>query len=305
MGASRIMILLVSAVGAVGLALVVSLMLNRPSHAPVIATAAAAEPSRPQVNVLVAKRDLAIGTRLASGDLVWQAWPADALNAAFITDGRGPQTPVPASAPATAIVADKASKVADAATAAVAGGGPMEALYGAMVRETIAANEPILNSKLLRSGEGGYLAVVLDPGMRAVAVPVTVATSAGGFILPGDRVDVLQAHPTDAAANGGRAGFVGQVLLRNVKVLAIDQASSPQKNAESLVGAVATLEVREDQTQVLAMAKAQGEVVLALRPFGEANADGPQTPGGENTNNVSGAVRIIRSGQVSEVVVAQ
>ena len=70
----------------------------------------------------------------------------------------------------------------------------MSNLIGAVVREPIASGEPMVERKVVKGGEGGYLAVVLQPGMRAIGVPVSVESGAGGFILPGDRVDFSR-HP--------------------------------------------------------------------------------------------------------------
>jgi pilus assembly protein CpaB len=173
----------------------------------------------------------------------------------------------------------------------------MDALYGAVVRVAMVANEPVTQAKVLHGGEGGVMAVVLKPGMQAVAVPISVNTSAGGFILPGDHVDVLQSHQADAAANGGHAGFTASVLLRNIRILAIDQASQPGKS-ESMVGSVATLEVEQADAETLARAKAQGEVILALRSYGDAGG-----PSGRVSPGNGGAVRILRAGQASEVMV--
>ena len=144
------------------------------------------------------------------------------------------------------------------------------------------------------------MSVVLRPGMRAMSVPVTVASAAGGFILPGDRVDVMQGHGVDGGA-GGRAGFAAGTLLRNIRVLAIDQTSQAPKGGQSLVGAVATLEVPAQDAEVLVRAKAQGEVVLALRSYSDAG--GPSGRGGVSTQD-TGSVRIIRNGQPSEVMVS-
>ena len=292
MGARQLIILAVALVAAIGLAMLVGITMHHPAAPKAIAETA----PRLTVQVLVAKRDLPVGTRLAAGDLAWQAWPADALNSSFITDGHGdqaaPTTPV-------ATVETQATKVAAAAATSMAGGGPMEALYGAMVHEAILTNEPIVNTKLLRSGEGGYMAVVLQPGMRAVSIPITANTTAGGFVLPGDHVDVLQAHQAEGPATGGRTGFTVAELLRNVRVLAIDQSVQATKGSESLVGAVATLEVSPNDVKVLTLAKAQGEIMLSLRPFGDASEPPTQRA------DISGAVRIIRAGQVSEVMVAQ
>jgi len=203
-----------------------------------------------------------------------------------------------------AVVASQAGQVANAAAASMAGGGPMEALYGAMVRTAMIANEPVVSSKLLRAGEGGYMAVVLGPGMRAVSIPVTVTTAGGGFILPGDHVDLLQARRNDPSANGGHPpanglDFTVSEVLRNVRVLAIDQSVAPAKGSESIVGAVATLEVPDGDTKAVAAAKAQGEITLVLRPFGDNS--GPTAPRAVST----GSVRLFRGGEVSEVAVAQ
>jgi pilus assembly protein CpaB len=297
MGASRIIIIAVSAVAAIGIALIVHSIAVRPA-APHQAMAQTASPLKPMTQVLVAKRDLPVGTRLAAGDIGWQAWPADSLNVAFITDGHAAEA-----APATTgqAIARKASYVASQAASAVAGG-PMEALYGSIVRTPLVANEPVVQSKLVRGGEGGYMAVVVHRGMRAVAMPVSVSTAAGGFILPGDHVDVLQSHQAETQNNGGGGGrpqYVASTLLKNVRVLAIDQTSQPPKNTPSMIGAVATLEVAESDAEVLVRAKAQGEVILALRSY--SDAAGQQTRGADDdSNQANGSVRIVRAGKASD-----
>ncbi|WP_249138353.1 Flp pilus assembly protein CpaB [Phenylobacterium montanum] len=282
-----------------GIALIVHNIAVRPA-APHQAMAAAPAAIKPMTQVLVAKRDLPIGTRLAGGDIGWQAWPADSLNAAFITDGRAAQA-----APATTgdAIARKASYVANQAAAAVTGG-PMEALYGAIVRVPLVANEPIVQSKLVRGGEGGYMAIVVQKGMRAISIPVTTATGAGGFILPGDHVDVLQSHQGEAPAGGGRAPFITSTLMRNVRVLAIDQASQAAKNAQSMIGTVATLEVASADVEVLARAKAQGEVILALRAYSDA-AGSPTRGVEEESQGANGTVRVVRAGKTTDETVSQ
>ena len=293
MGAVRIIILVVAAVFAVGLALIVrGLAAHKPPPPPPVIVAQAK--GEPMARVLVARRDLPTGTRLGQGDLDWQAWPAASVNPAFITDGRAPEV-----APATSVAAaEKSASHAVAVAADTVVGGPMEARYGSIVREPLLANEPVTDAKLVRGGEGGYLAVVLHPGMRAIAVPITVATAVGGFVLPGDRVDVLQSHPTDPAASGGRAGFVAQVLLRNIKVLAVDQGAQPPKVGQAMIGAVATLEVAAADAEVLVRAKAQGDVILTLRAYADAGGATGRVGGGN-----AGMVRILRNGQLSEMMV--
>jgi pilus assembly protein CpaB len=300
MGRTRIIIVLaIAAIGAIGLALIVGAM-TKHKPAPTQVVIASAAPTQPMAKVLVAKHDLAVGTRLGANDLAWQDWPADAVNRAYITDGQGARV---APAGGAAALADQARQTAKAAAQVVVGGnGPMQQLYGSIVREPILANEPIINAKLVRGGEGGFMAIVLRPGMRAVAVPMSVNTDAGGFILPGDRVDVVQSRPADTASNGGRPGFVAQILLRNIRVLAIDQNTQPPKGGQqSQVGSTATLEVAAADSELLARAKAQGEVILALRPYSDAG--GPSGRGAAGLD--SGQVRIFRSGQAPEVMVLQ
>jgi pilus assembly protein CpaB len=296
MGRARILIVLaIATIGSIGLVLIVGAMIG---HKAPPTQVAAAQPSAPMARVLVARHDLAVGARLSSADMTWQDWPMNAVNPAFITDGQGPHVPAPST---TSAIAEQANQTVHAAAAVVSGGSnPMDQLSGSIVREAILANEPITNAKLVRGGAGGYMAVVLQPGMRAVAVPVTASDAAGGFILPGDRVDVVQAHPADAS--NGRGGFAAAVLLRNVRVLAIDQNSQPPKNGQqSQIGGTATLEVAAADTEVIARAKAQGEVLLALRPYSDAN----QPSGAPVEVGNSGQVRIFRSGQPAETVTLQ
>ncbi|MDR3512174.1 MAG: Flp pilus assembly protein CpaB [Caulobacteraceae bacterium] len=293
MGSARIIILVVAAVAALALMLIVGrLISHKPAQGPPPAPVAAVQTT----NVVVAAHDLKIGTRLAASDLTTQPWPVTAVNAAYITDGR--QSAPPLKGPAG--VANQTSQAATAAVDAVTGAhGPIDALVGAIVKTPILANEPVTNAKLVRGGEGGFMAVVLHPGMRAVAVPVSVNTAAGGFILPGDRVDVIQARQADAA-NGGQRPYVVQTILQNVRVLAIDQASTPPKNGgETAVGAVATLEVTPPDAERVALAKVQGDMVLTLRSY--ADADGPSGHSGAPVQ--IGSVRIIRNGQLSETTV--
>ena len=220
---ARILILCVAGVAAVALAFMVRTMASRPAPAPVATVVAAPAPSKPMARVLVAKRDLPIGARLSESDLGWQEWPAEAVNAAFITDG-SVATPAPPPPP-TASTAEQAgakageavAAAADAAQTLLSGDAPIEALVGAIVKEPILANEPITDRKLVRAGESGYMAVVLQPGMRAIAVPVSVETAAGGFILPGDRVDLIQSKQVQGASGGSQGGISAYTVMTNVR----------------------------------------------------------------------------------------
>ncbi len=186
---------------------------------------------------------------------------------------------------------------ARAAQAVFSGGDQaMQSVTGAIVREPILQGEPVIRGKIVKGGEGGYMSVVLQPGMRAMAIPVTVETGAGGFILPGDRVDVISSHKLDQAAGappgGGNAdgGTVAQVILANLRVLAIDQQTEPAKNAKSIVGSTATLEVPAESVDILARAKSLGDMSLVLRSYADLGAPsvGHRAGGGAGRAHLQG-----------------
>lgn len=326
MGTTRMLILAVAAVSAMALAFIVKGMASGPAPA-ASAVAASAAPAKPMTKVLVAKRDLPIGTRLAAEDLTWMEWPVDAVNVAFITDGAvapvkvaNPVSPdgKPASDPAAAEAAAAAGKAFEAARAAIMNdpGGPIVALTGAIVKEPIFGNEPITDRKLVRAGQSGYMAVVLQPGMRAMAVPVSVETAAGGFILPGDRVDVLLSRQLASGQNGGGAQFISETVMRNVRVLAVDQTSTPTPGANAVVGAVATIEVSPGDAEALNLAQAQGDLSLTLRSYADITGPSGRTVRQTYAAPVAAAprapvavvpqsVRVWRGGQASEVTLSQ
>ena len=298
---ARIAVICVAAVAAIGLAFVVRAMGS--SGDPVAVASAAPAPAKPMAKVLVAARDLDPGQRLAEADLEWKDWPVDEVNPAFITDGT---VPVPAAA-----TDDKAAEAKpDGAVAAVtraatdlATGGAKADYVGSVVREPIVAGEPIIARKIVRAGDSGYMAAYLEPGMRAMAIRVTVETAAGGFILPGDRVDVLLTKQTKLSNLGGGDSadkFASSTVMQNVKVLAIDQSTRAGEEEQAVVGATATLELRPSDAEALALAKSEGELSLVLRSY--ADTSGPS--GRVAAPRSSAAVRIFRGG-APEVVVVQ
>src|SRR5690606_6408975 len=230
--------------------------------------------------VLVAARDLEPGRRLADADLSWKDWPAEELNPLFITDGSTPPPAKSEGAAAENAAVDakgepsreqaraQAVERALKAAAELNGPGAKSDYIGAVVREPILAGEPIVARKIVRAGDSGFMAAYLEPGMRAMAIRVTVETAAGGFILPGDRADVLltrQVKMPAGSASGEDTKFVSATVMQNVKVLAIDQATRAADDAQAVVGATATLEISGRDAEVLALAKSEGELSLVLR----------------------------------------
>ena len=226
----RLIILVVAVVAGIGAAWIAWNMRGEPPAAVASAVAVTHD-------VLVAATEVSQGQALTKESMRWQAWPEPMLQPGYIVR----------------------SARADATTS----------LAGLVARGIIAAGEPIREEKLWPAGNG-LLSSMLRPGKRAVAVHVTAANSAGGFILPNDRVDVLH---TVASLDrpDGQKDYTTRTILTNITVLAIDQ-SLDDKNKDdkgkakpSTVGKTATLELDSRQAEKLTAAEASGSLSLALR----------------------------------------
>lgn len=131
---------------------------------------------------------------------------------------------------------------------------------------SMTANEPVLAAKL--SGEGGKtnLSGTLSPGMRAVSVESSAVTGVGGFVLPGDRVDILV---TREIGKGDAKTNVTQVLAENSLVLGVDQTSDQETNKPVVAKAV-TVEVTPEQAQAVSLAQSIGSITLSLRQISDS-----------------------------------
>ncbi|MBJ7447548.1 MAG: Flp pilus assembly protein CpaB [Brevundimonas sp.] len=304
---ARIAVIGVAAVAAIGLALVVRAM-GSGGEPTATATAAPVE-TRPMAQVLVAAQDLAPGQRLTEADLAWKEWAVDEVNPAFITDG---SVPIPSAEKSEEeIKAETEAAKPEGAVASVtraatnlATGGAKADYVGSVVREPILAGEPIIARKIVRAGDSGYMAAYLEPGMRAMSIAIGVETSAGGFILPGDRVDVVLTREMESASTeGSRNKFDSRTVLQNLKVLAIDQATRLGDDAQTVVGATATLEVSPQDGEALALAVAEGDLSLSLRSYADTGGPSGRTYA-RATQVQPSAVRVYRGG-APEVVVVQ
>ena len=193
------------------------------------------------VDVLVAKSDIGLGQTVKLEDLLWQTWPASTVSNTFIRRSDRP---------------DATTQVA-----------------GSIARAPFIAGEPIREQKLVKADGSGFMAAILPTGMRAVSTEISPETASGGFILPNDRVDVVltrhQKNPDHADSNDI---VVSQIILSNIRVLAIDQAPKEKDGQSSLVGRTVTLELKPEQTATLAAARQAGTLSLALRSIADANA---------------------------------
>ena len=298
----RIAVIVAAAlVGSIGLALFARTLASPKPHRVEVAVQQPIE--APMTRVLVAAHDLQPGDRLTAGDFTWQPWPKAGLNPLFITDGAA----APSQAPLTQkIAAVAAIKARDTLSGGAEGGAA--AFVGAIIREPVLKGEPLLLSKTVKGADAGVLAVSLDPGMRAMAVPLSAESAAGGFILPGDHVDVVQSRKIDGP-NGGQK-FASGSVLRNVKVLAVDQVTKGgEKNAAPAhVGATATLEVTPEQAELLALSKSQGELTLILRSY--ADTAGPSSSGSgahlaQTATVAPTVVKVFRNGAPADVMVSR
>lgn len=298
---ARIAVICVAAVSAIGLALVVRAM-GSSSNEPASPAAAAPVEQRAMTRILVAAKDIQPGKRLTDADMAWKDWPADEIDPSFIIDASAPS--VPKDATPEKKVEGAVETVARVANEA-AGKGLKSDYLGSVVRETILAGEPIIGRKIVRAGDSGYLAAYLEPGMRAMAIGVTVETAAGGFILPGDRVDVVLSRENETGGeNAAGPKFSVTTVMRNLKVLAIDQQTRAGDDAQAVVGATATLEVGPQDAEALALSKAEGDLSLVLRSY--ADNAGPSGRTGRISAPVAAApraVKVYRGGEPQVVTV--
>jgi pilus assembly protein CpaB len=198
------------------------------------------------VDVLVAKSDLPLGQSITADDMQWQTWPASTVSPAFIQRKNNPNA--------------------------------VTEFAGSIVRSTFFAGEPIRDAKLVKANGSGFMAAILPPGTRAVSTEVSPETGAGGFILPNDHVDVLlTTRDKNAAGKSGAETVNSEVVLSNIRVLAIDQTIEEKNGQKVVVGKTATLELKPEQTETLARARQSGTLSLALRSIADANVPQEQT----------------------------
>lgn len=246
------------------------LAMNLTAPEPVQQVAVAQAPRMETVAVLVASQDIPTGSSITVDGLKWQDWPKEGINDGFITKVSTPDA--------------------------------MEEMAGAIARSTLYSGEPVREAKLVRS-DRGFMSAILPAGRRAIATAISADTSAGGFILPNDRVDVIM---TRRVKKQGKTSFVTETILTNVRVLAIDQTIEDKEGEKVVVGETATLELGPKEAEILTVAQQMADrLTLALRSLEDANI-------GENKvaqhllsgqdRKTRGNIRIIKFGRTREVL---
>jgi pilus assembly protein CpaB len=134
--------------------------------------------------------------------------------------------------------------------------------------------EPIRKDKLIKGANGGFMSAILPEGRRALAINIVSsgARTAGGFILPNDRVDVINTRRDDEATRIRQAdAFVSETILQNIRVLAIGQNVQERNGEKVVIGETATLELDPRQAEVVTLAQRMGELALVLRSLSDAS----------------------------------
>lgn len=225
-----------------------------------------------KTQILVATAPIGVGQRLSSETVQWRDWPEGAVREDYIT------------------IAGRPEALSD--------------ITGAVARFEIFPGDPIIEQKLVRTGQG-YMSAVLDKGKRGISVAVEAASASGGFIMPNDHVDVVSSRQT-------ATGLVSETIVYNVKVLAIDlrlgetgTTGAPpdpdNPNAAFQSRSIATLELDPQQGEAVINAAQVGTVSLSLRSIADF-APGSDEEAQQKSNQ---NVRLIRFGNDTTVVTGQ
>ncbi|MBN9588722.1 MAG: Flp pilus assembly protein CpaB [Alphaproteobacteria bacterium 64-11] len=258
MNTQRMIVLGLALVAAAGAAFLVRGMLGGGTPA----VDAKPAPAIAMSEVLVASENLQPGQAVQPEQVRWEKWPAGAVDSSFITHN-------------------------GEASAA-------DAIKGTVVRSPILAGQPVVNTAIVHADAAGFMAAMLTPGMRAVSIVTSPESGAAGFILPNDRIDVILTRKI----NGDPPRVSSQMILSNVRVLAVDQTFKQEKDTKTVVAKTATLEVTPQQAEILSTASQAGQLSLALRALGDNQAVSTGgRRGGYATGN--GQVSVIRYGVIA------
>jgi len=257
MNKSRVLVLGIAFVAAVGAALLAKNIVAQPKTEKVVQ-----KEFMNTTHVLVASKAIKLGDMVSSGHFRWQRWPKDALNSKLI---------------------DQASNM------------NAKADYDkAISRSSFVVGEAINPRKFIKKGTGGVMAALLTSGMRAVSTKIKEETAAGGFILPDDHVDVILSRQIKGEGRGSK--YVSNTILSNVRVLAIGQIIDPPKGKQTATGRTATLELTPGQVEILMLANKMGDVSLALRSLSKRTEGGDDAVTNLRGDN-RGSVRMFKFGQ--------
>ncbi|MCC6947471.1 MAG: Flp pilus assembly protein CpaB [Bradyrhizobiaceae bacterium] len=216
------------------------------------------QPASETVDILVAKSDIDVGRSIGSDNLAWQPWPVKAAGPLFVKRSARPNA--------------------------------IDELKGSVARGSFIAGEPIREQKLVKASGSGFMSAILPAGMRAVSTEISPESGAGGFILPNDYVDVILTHQSDDR-------YTSETVLRNIRVLAIDQTIQEKDGQKVVVGRTATLELSPSQAETLVLSRRRGGLSLALRSLADARPAGAVVE--EEVERKGGNINVVRFGVTS------
>ena len=245
------------------------LVLSRPEPPPPTPVAHEPPPTATE-QVLVASRELNFGSVLQPADINWQDWPKSAPVQGVIRKSETPNA--------------------------------VDEIKDSVVRGSFLQGEPIRREKLFKGGNSGFLSAIVNPGYRAVAITIddNGANTAGKFILPNDRVDVIRIYrDEDAAKLGAGDPYISETLVTNVRVLAIGQNAQDKGGQPFATGSTATLELDPRQAETVILAQRVGQLSLVLRSMQDSqqNAASPETINQIEHNR---AVTVVRAGVATQ-----
>ena len=198
--------------------------------------------------ILVTTAPLAAGTLLRAHDVGWQEVPGPVGKGEVVRPGAAARELRPE--------ADEEARAT---------------VYGAALREAVAAGEPIHRKTIVKPGDRDFLQFVLPPGARAIAIPVTTGGASTGLLYPGDRVDVILTQKFNDTGAPLTRRSVSETVVENLRVLVID-ALDAKAAASNTFGRTVTLEVMPDQAEKINVAAELGKLSLTLRSV--SGADG-------------------------------
>ena len=251
--------------------------LGQPTAAPESAPVVEVEQIEYQ-DILAASADIPFGGRLSDANIKWKQWPSEAMSPEYVTREDRPEA--------------------------------LAEFQEGVARSPIYVGEPISERRIVLVGDKGLMSGLLTPGMRAVATEISTESASGGFIQPGDHVDILLTTEVEEPALPGQARgkdtFEASTIFANVRVLAIDQTFDiDEDGGASIEGSTATLELSPGDAELLQAAIASGELSMVLRPIGSSVGSGSATS--RSTISKKRATRdtvvVYRNGEQSSVAI--
>ena len=236
------------------------------------------------VSVLAIDADVSVGDRISEGIITEIEWPAEAVTPNLINTEDQPDA--------------------------------KQEFINALARTPMVAGETLTREKVIMAGDSGVMAAILKPGMRAVTVRISVDTAAGGFIQPGDKVDIIlrenfqvrrPQNDTSARTIERDNIFIAKTLFENVKVLAIDQTfTTGPENGAAIPGSTATFELSQPDAELLQESTGYGDIFLTLRGVNGANykaRSAARITRTEEEETAQTTISVFRAGEATPVAV--